>query len=146
RRLSLDAVAARAGVGIATLYRRFPTREALVDAVYHQELENLCASAEADVTDPAAPPADVALLTWMLRYVEFVDEKRAMGEDLRSLIVAGAVTQTDTRHRLGVAVSRFLDEGIASGIFRADLAADDVVAAMAGAVLGAAGEQRSMQT
>src|SRR5690349_8733473 len=68
--LSLDRVAARARVGVATLYRHFPTREALLTAVYHQELDRLCDAAPELAT---AGPADEALLAWMRRYLDFVD-------------------------------------------------------------------------
>lgn len=133
-RLSLDKVAARAGVGVATLYRHFPTREALLEAVYHQELTRLC---EAAPGLAAGAPADEALLTWMYRYLDFVDSKRAMGTDLRTMVASGAITQTDTRARLTAAVEPFLAKGTAAGIFRSDVPPGDVVAAMAGAVFAA---------
>ncbi|TDX02913.1 TetR/AcrR family transcriptional regulator [Kribbella sp. VKM Ac-2566] len=142
-RLSLDRVAARARVGVATLYRHFPTREALLEAVYRQELTRLCDAAPELAADS---PADEALLTWMHRYLDFVDSKRAMGLDLRNLIASGTVTQTDTRARLAAAVEHFLTAGAAAGIFRTDVPADDVVAAMAGAVIAAAPEQQRTQT
>ncbi|HZX04936.1 MAG TPA: helix-turn-helix domain-containing protein [Kribbella sp.] len=142
-RLSLDRVAARARVGVATLYRHFPTREALLEAVYRQELTRLC---EAAPKLAAAAPADEALLTWMYRYLDFVDSKRAMGADLRAMVASGAVTQTDTRARLTAAVAPFLDAGVAAGIFRSDVPPGDVVAAMAGAVIAAEPEQQREQT
>ncbi|GAA1163762.1 TetR/AcrR family transcriptional regulator [Kribbella jejuensis] len=133
-RLSLDKVAARARVGVATLYRHFPTREALLEAVYHQELTRLC---EAAPGLAAGAPPDEALLTWMYRYLDFVDSKRAMGSDLRTMVASGAITQTDTRARLTAAVEPFLAKGIGAGVFRSDVPAGDVVAAMAGAVFAA---------
>ena len=142
-RLSLDRVAARARVGVATLYRHFPTREALLEAVYRQELTRLCDAAPKLAADA---PADEALLTWMHRYLDFVDSKRAMGLDLRNMVASGAVTQTDTRARLSAAVAYFLDAGAAAGVFRSDVPPDDVVAAMAGAVITAAPDQQREQT
>ena len=142
-RLSLDRVAARARVGVATLYRHFPTREALLEAVYRQELTRLCDAAPQLAADA---PADEALLTWMHRYLDFVDSKRAMGLDLRNMVASGAVTQTDTRARLSAAVAYFLDAGAAAGVFRSDVPPDDVVAAMAGAVITAAPDQQREQT
>jgi AcrR family transcriptional regulator len=142
-RLSLDQVAARAGVGIATLYRHFPTREALLEAVYRHELTRLCDAAPAMAT---SGPADTALLAWMHRYLDFVDSKRAMGVSLRAMVASGAVTQSDTRARLTAAVAYFLDAGVAAGAFRSDVRPDDVVAAMAGAVIAAEPEQQREQT
>jgi AcrR family transcriptional regulator len=142
-RLSLDKVAARAQVGVATLYRHFPTREALLEAVYRQELTRLC---EAAPGLAAEAPADAALLAWMHRYLDFVDSKRAMGVDLRAMVASGAVTQSDTRARLTAAVEPFLAAGAAAGTLRADVPPGDVVAAMAGAVIAAAPEQQREQT
>ncbi|MFG1907776.1 TetR/AcrR family transcriptional regulator [Kribbella sp. NPDC048928] len=142
-RLSLDKVAARARVGVATLYRHFPTREALLEAVYRQELTRLC---EAAPGLAAESPADKALLAWMHRYLDFVDSKRAMGIDLRAMVASGAVTQSDTRARLTTAVEPFLAAGTAAGTLRGDVPPGDVVAAMAGAVIAAAPEQQREQT
>lgn len=142
-RLSLDTIAARAHVGIATLYRHFPSREALLIAVYRHELDRLCDAAPAMAS---AGPADAALLTWMTHYVDFVDSKRAMGEELGALVASGAITQVDTRARLAEAIDCFLRAGAEVDVFREDVLPDDVVAAMAGAVLAAVGERPHEQT
>lgn len=142
-RLSLDRVAARAGVGVATLYRHFPTREALLEAVYHQELARLC---EIAPEMASTRPADEALLAWMHQYLDWVDSKRAMGISLRAMVASGAVTQSDTRERLAAAIAHFLEAGTAAGTLRSDVPADDVVAAMAGAVIAAAPDQQREQT
>jgi AcrR family transcriptional regulator len=141
-KLSLDRVAARAGVGIATLYRHFPTREALLAAVYHQELTRLCDAAPGLA---ATGPADEALLAWMHRYLDFVDSKRAMGSGLRDIVASGAVTQIDTRARLTAAVAPFLEAGAAAGTLRSDVPPGDVVTAMAGAVFAADPDQQREQ-
>lgn len=137
-RLSLEAVAARAGVGVGTLYRHFPTREALVEAVYLEELEQVCAAAPALLAD--GDPAS-ALRKWMGRYLDFVDSKRAMGEEFRSLVASGVITRSETRGRLADVVRTLLD----AGGLRADITADDVVAAMAGVAFAAAGEEPRAQ-
>lgn len=79
-------------------------------------------------------------------YLDFVDSKRAMGDSLRAMVASGTVTQADTRARLTAAAKRFLDAGAASGILRSDVPPDDVVAAMAGAVITAAPDQQREQT
>ena len=72
---SLEAVAKRAGVGIGTLYRHFPTREALYEAVYRREVQQLSELAEQLKSD--APPVD-ALRRWLRSNVEFVATKKGM--------------------------------------------------------------------
>ncbi|MFK4086077.1 TetR/AcrR family transcriptional regulator [Kribbella sp. NPDC020789] len=139
-RLSLDQVAARAGVGIATLYRHFPTRELLLEAVYRQELARLCDAAPGLA---AAGPADTALLAWMSSYLDFIDSKRAMGDSLRMMVASGAITQSETRARVAAAISHFLDAGV--GIFRPGIPPDDVVALMVGAAVAAAPDQQYEQ-
>src|ERR1700689_875939 len=76
---SLEAVARRAGVGIGTLYRHFPTREALYEAVYRREVEQLAELAE-QLGREAAPVQ--ALLTWMKCNVEFASTKKGMAAAL----------------------------------------------------------------
>src|SRR3954453_1822159 len=96
---TLEAIAKDAGVGIGTLYRHFPSREALVEAVYRDGLGRLCEGGEAPLGGElerlragAAPllgdglePTD-ALRAWMGRYADFVATKRDMGEALRVVI------------------------------------------------------------
>src|SRR5215471_823521 len=75
---SLEDIARNAGVGIGTLYRNFPTRQDLFDAVYVDEIEVLCATAE-EVAD--LPPWD-AFAAWLRRFVAYVATKRAIYEAL----------------------------------------------------------------
>lgn len=129
--VALEAIAREAGVGIGTLYRHFPSREALIEAVYRNELGRLCDGADELV---AAMPPDQALRTWMRRYADFVVTKRGMAEALREVIASGAVTSTDTRQRLGAAVRTMLDAGAGESL-RDDVPAEDVVAGLAGVLL-----------
>ena len=75
---SLEEVARRAGVGIGTLYRNFPTRQDLFETVYVEEIEQLCQTAD-DVAD--LPPWD-ALVAWLQRFVGYIATKRAILEEL----------------------------------------------------------------
>ena len=129
---SLEAIAQSAGVGIGTLYRHFPSREALVEAVYRSELEQLCDQAT-DLLAELHP--DRALRTWLGCYADFVATKRGMAEALREVIASGAVTSAQTRERLSAAIARIVSAGAAAGVLRADIRAEDVTAAMAGATL-----------
>ena len=78
RSASLEDIARRAGVGIGTLYRHFPTRGDLIEAVYVEEVETLCRSADG-LRD--AEPWD-ALVGWLRRFVAYVATKQALAEEL----------------------------------------------------------------
>src|SRR5216683_7288685 len=82
----LDAIAKEAGVGIGTLYRHFPTREALIEAAYRNELARLC-DAVAELLQ--AMPPDQALRAWMDRFVDYMTTKRGMAGALRAVIASG---------------------------------------------------------
>src|ERR1700730_2525244 len=73
--VTLESIAREAEVGIGTLYRHFPTREALIEAAYRNELARLCASVAELV---ASMPADVALRTWIDRFIDYLATKRGM--------------------------------------------------------------------
>lgn len=88
-KVPLEAIAREAGVGIGTLYRHFPTREALVEAVYRAELSRLCDSAGELLA--ARRPED-ALRAWMDQFADYVATKRDMADALRAVIASGAIT------------------------------------------------------
>lgn len=134
--IALETLAKRAGVGIGTLYRNFPTREALVEAVYRSELDVLAATVD-DVL--SAGSADVALRLWMDRYAAFVATKHGMAESLQGLFATGAMAPSETRTRVRDAVARFLDAGSTDGTLRRDVQADDVVSMLVGTFLSTAG-------
>lgn len=130
--MALEAIARDAGVGIGTLYRRFPSREALIEAVYRNELARLCDEAE-ELLGQLAP--EQALRTWMGHYADFVATKLGMADVLRVVIASGAVTAIDTRELLSEAVRAMLNAGTTSATLRDDVAPEDVVASMAGVLL-----------
>src|SRR6202795_799939 len=84
---SLEEIARRAGVGIGTLYRHFPTREHLVEVVYRREVELLCAAAD-ELARGERP--DVALEEWMQRFVGYIATKRGMPNSLRLLLATNS--------------------------------------------------------
>ena len=133
-KVALEAIAKDAGVGIGTLYRHFPSREALVEAVYRSELARLCDSAE-ELLDSLPP--DEALRTWMGRYADFVGTKRGMAEALRAVIASGAITSSQTRERLSAAIQIMLEAGARIGSLRGDVRPEDVSASLAGILLAA---------
>ncbi|MBV9325029.1 MAG: TetR/AcrR family transcriptional regulator [Chloroflexi bacterium] len=120
----LETIATRADVGIGTLYRHFPSREALVCAAYRSEVDALCAAA-ADLL--AALPADQALRAWTERFADYIATKRAMGDALRSAAASNSPLFAETRQRILAALRLLLEAGAASGSLRSDVAATDVV-------------------
>jgi AcrR family transcriptional regulator len=127
--VSLEAIARDAGVGIGTLYRHFPNREALVEAVYCSELAEV-SSAAGELL--GHHPPIVALRRWMDRYVSFVAAKRGMAESLSALFAAGTVQPSATRAGVLHAVDTLLRAGAADGSLRSDVRGDDVVSSLIG--------------
>ena len=117
---------------IGTLYRHFPTREALVDAVYASELGDVTARASKLL---GRHPADVAMRAWMDRYAQFMTTKRGMLDTLRPGWAAGTIATPDTRARITQVVSDFLGAGAKQGVLRDDVPVDDVTAALVGVFL-----------
>jgi AcrR family transcriptional regulator len=129
---TLEGIARDAGVGIGTLYRHFPTREALVEAVYRAELARLCDSA-AELLADLEPEA--ALRAWMDRFAGYVAAKRDMADTLRVIVAAGTITTSQARERLAASVQVLLDAGVAAGTLRGDVLAQDVVVSLVGVFL-----------
>jgi AcrR family transcriptional regulator len=133
--VSLETVARRAGVGIGTLYRHFPTRDALLEAAYRNEVTQLSAAAD-DLL--AAHPADEALALWMDRFVGYATAKRGMGTALRAIVSSSEVFADARRMNIG-AIERLLAAGVEAGTIRRDVDAEDVLQAM-GAVWSLGGD------
>ncbi len=128
----LDAIARDAGVGIGTLYRHFPTREALIEAAYRNELARLCGSAE-ELLESA--PADAAMRAWMDLFVDYMATKRGMSGALAAVIASGANPFEQSRGRLVAAVTTLLAAGAASSTLRADVEPADVLTTLSGITL-----------
>ncbi|GAA1329046.1 TetR/AcrR family transcriptional regulator [Actinocatenispora thailandica] len=136
---SLDSIARDAGVGIGTLYRHFPTREALVEATYRNELNRLCDAADELLTDQ---PPDVALRAWMDRLIDYMAAKHGMADALRALIAAGGNPFAASRSRLTAALTTLLDAGVEQGLLRGEVAADDILVGLSGLAMHAAPDRR----
>src|SRR6202035_1042160 len=126
---SLEAVARRAGVGIGTLYRHFPTREALFEAVYRREVEHLAELAEELKTEVA--PAE-ALRRWLRSNVEFVATKRGMSAALALAAHSSSELSAYSFDRLTKAVGALLGRAAAAGEIRADISPEDLLRAFVG--------------
>jgi AcrR family transcriptional regulator len=132
--VTLDAIAKDAGVGIGTLYRHFPTREALVEAAYRNELARLC-DAATDLLGRMSP--DEAMRTWMDRFVDYMTTKRGMADALRAVIASGGNPFAESRDRLTAAITTLLEAGAATGTVRSDVHPADVLASLGGVSLTA---------
>ena len=140
--VSLEGIARQAGVGIGTLYRHFPTREDLVDAVYASELEAVTASAPGLLD---RHPADVALRAWIGRYATFVATKRGMMDTLRTAYASGRIA-APSREGVSATIATILEQGAATGTLRADVDADDVTTLLVGvfaAIIDGAPQERT---
>lgn len=126
---SMRAVAAEAGVGIATLYRHFPTREALVDAVYRDQVSRLTAGAR-ELLAELDPPT--ALRRWMDLFGEWIATKNGMLSTLLAMIESGEIAHAQTRTELLAAIDDILEAGRTSGELRSDVPAEDIAAALIG--------------
>ncbi|CAN5486587.1 TetR/AcrR family transcriptional regulator [soil metagenome] len=126
---SLEDIAQRAGVGIGTLYRHFPTREHLVEVVYRREVEALCAAADDLARDN---PPDVALAEWMQRFVDYIATKRGMANSLRILLTTNSQLFAATSGMVVVALRRLVNAAIADGSIRTDIESSDVLHALSG--------------
>ena len=126
---SLEAVAERAGVVIGTLYRHFPTREALFEAVYRREVDELGALAERLAQGPA--PVD-ALRQWLGAVVELVATKKGMLAALALAAHAPPELYAYSFERLSKAVGALLARAVAAGQIRDDVTAEDLLRALIG--------------
>jgi AcrR family transcriptional regulator len=126
---SLEEIARRAGVGIGTLYRHFPTREHLVEVVYRREVELLCAASD-ELARRERP--DVALEDWMLRFVGYIATKRGMANSLRLLLASNSDLFAKTSGMIPQALHRLVEAAAAGGYIRKDIESSDVLHALSG--------------
>ncbi|AGB72894.1 TetR/AcrR family transcriptional regulator [Rhizobium tropici] len=126
---SLEDIARRADVGIGTLYRHFPSREHLVEAVYRHEVEALCDAAE-ELSRERAP--DEALEEWMNRFVGYIATKRGMADSLRILLNSNSKLFADSYGQVPVVLSGLIDRAVAAGTIRTDVDSTDVLQALSG--------------
>jgi AcrR family transcriptional regulator len=128
RSASLEDIARRAGVGIGTLYRHFPTRTDLIEAVYLEEVEALCRSAD-DLAD--RPPWD-ALVGWLRRFVGYVATKQALAEELFAIADRDAQVFKSCRVAFYRAGEPLLARAQDAGDVRSDTDIDEVLRMVGG--------------
>lgn len=125
---SLEDIARRAGVGVGTLYRHFPTRQALVEAVYVEEVEALCRSAADDVDGSSWD----ALIQWFNRFVDYVATKRALLDEMMATIGQDARIFRTCHDAIIGAGEPLLDRAKEDGFVRPDIEFIDVIRMVSG--------------
>jgi len=126
---SLDDIAKEAGVGAGTLYRHFPTRDALIEAVYRTEVEKL-AAAERKFSD-AMPPVE-ALRAWMLLFVDYIAAKQIIAPALNTVVGGPSKLYEGSRSQIQGAIDSLVKRAIKSSDIRKDLEPFDLLRALIG--------------
>lgn len=126
--VGLEEVARRAGVGIGTLYRHFPTRDALVEAVYRQEIDRLADAAPELLADG---PAIAALEKWLLGYARLIATKRGLKEVVATVFDPCADVYAHYRERTLSAATLLIEAAARAGAIRDDVDPEDVLLAVA---------------
>jgi AcrR family transcriptional regulator len=131
--VSLEEIARRAGVGIGTLYRHFPTREAVVEAVYRREVEQL---AEAVPQLLETSPAGEALHKWMHLFVDYIATKRLIAPSLGAAASRTSTLYATSAELITRAISTLVKRAVASGAVRKDIDPSDLLRALVGVSYG----------
>jgi AcrR family transcriptional regulator len=133
---SLDEIARTAGVGAGTLYRHFPTRDALIEAVYRNETEQLVAAATR-LAESHSPTA--ALREWLLLFVDYIAVKHGMYEAVNSIVGGASNLYSASSEQMKRAIAKLIDRAVASGDIRLDFDPFDLLRALAGVANMSAG-------
>lgn len=122
---SLDDIARKAGVGSGTLYRHFPTRVALLEAVYRDGVQRLCEEGNR-LLETDLPP-DEALVSWLHGFVGYVAVKRGLAGPLTSALGQDSGLFTECRTMLEATGGQLLKRAQAAGLIRSDVASHDIL-------------------
>ena len=126
---SLDDIAKQASVGAGTLYRHFPTRDALIEAVYRSEVEKL-AAAERKFSETMAPID--ALRAWMLLFVDYIAAKHIIAPALNTFVGGASKLYEGSRAQVQGAIDALVKGAIKSGDIRKDIEPFDLLRALIG--------------
>ena len=136
--VTLSAVAEQAGLGIGTLYRHFPDRDALVEAVYRNEVERLANAAPKLLKKM---PPEAALEEWLARYSALIVAKRGLSDALKSIFGPESAASAYSREHLSAAATLLLGAAAESGAIRGDANPQDVLLAIAASTWSFAGDK-----
>jgi len=126
---SLDDIARQAEIGAGTLYRHFPTRDALLEAVYRTEVAKL-AAAEQKFAE-TMPPME-ALRSWMLLFVDYIATKKIIAPALNTIVGGPSKVFESSRAQIWGAIRALVRRAIKSGDIRKDLDPLDLLRALIG--------------
>src|SRR5712672_1619136 len=126
---SLDDIAKDSGVGAGTLYRHFPTRDALIEAVYRTEVERLAAAQQKFAE--AMPPIE-ALRAWMLLFVDYIATKQIIAPALNTIVGGPSKLYEGSRAQIAGAIQALVKRAVESGDIRGDLDPFDLLRAVIG--------------
>jgi AcrR family transcriptional regulator len=126
---SLDDIAKEAGVGAGTLYRHFPTRDALIEAVYRTEVEKL-AAAERKFAETMAPID--ALRAWMLLFIDYIAAKHIIAPALNTFVGGASKLYEGSRAQIQGAIEALVKRAIKSSDMRKDIEPFDLLRALIG--------------
>lgn len=127
--IPLDEIARRTGVGIGTLYRHFANRDALIEAVYRDELNRLAVAATH--LAETQPPVE-ALRAWLILFVDYIATKQVIAPALNSLLGGTDEIYADSRTVLTAAIDGLVARAMASGDIRPDIEPVDLLCALGG--------------
>lgn len=127
--VSLEEISRRVGVGIGTLYRHFPTRDAIVEAVYRREVEQLAESARELLE---THPAGDALHQWMRVFVDYITAKKIIAPSLQSMVGGPTAVYESSGETITKTVYLLVERAKESGDIVDNIAPDDVIRAMIG--------------
>jgi AcrR family transcriptional regulator len=131
--VSLEEIARRAGVGIGTLYRHFPSREAVVEAVYRREVEQLAESVPQLLETSSAGEA---LHKWMHLFVDYIATKRLIAPSLAAAASRGSSLHASSLELITRAITTLVKRAVASGDVRKDIDPSDLLRALVGVSYG----------
>lgn len=127
--VNLDDLAKEAGVGVGTLYRHFPTRDALIEAVYRAEVKELADTATK--LSAAKPPLE-ALREWMKIFVDYIAAKHLIAPALNSMVGGPSQLFAESGTQIKTAIESLVSRAVASGDIRPDLDPFDLLRALVG--------------
>ena len=131
---SLEEIARRAGVGIGTLYRHFPSRDALLEAVFRRDVEQVADRAQELLREL---PPDRALDEWMRSFVNYVAGKKGLATHLKTVLSADSPLFVYAHERMNASMRGLVLAAAAAGAIREDVDPADLLRALSGVCLAA---------
>ena len=128
----LEDVARRAGVGIGTLYRRFPTRLDLLEAIYRNDVDAIARRADELATEVDVWPA---FSTWIREFSAYASSKRALFQQLVDAVGKNSAAMTHSRETVTAAMTTMLERAQSAGVVRTDVSGSDVMRLVGGCTM-----------